>query len=136
MTAVAVIHKDEILKRVAAGDKISDIGKSYGVTQQAISKQLLTDPEWMDARMSGTLARIEHWEHEVEKIDTDTNQVMLGRAREMLSHARWRAEREFPNQWGGAKLNINVGGRSDPTTSDVLLEKDAKDLVALIAVVE
>ena len=33
---------------------------------------------------------------------------MLGRAKEMLSHARWRAEREFPAQWGGAKVNINV----------------------------
>ncbi len=33
---------------------------------------------------------------------------MLGRAKEMLSHARWRAEREFPSQWDGAKVNINV----------------------------
>ena len=48
MTAVAVLHKDEILKRVAAGDRITDIGKSYGVSQQAISKQLLSDPEWID----------------------------------------------------------------------------------------
>ncbi len=52
MTAIAILHKDEILKRVANGDKISDIGKAYNVTQQAISKQLLTDPEWIDARMS------------------------------------------------------------------------------------
>lgn len=28
MTAVAILHKKEILKRVAAGDKITDIGKS------------------------------------------------------------------------------------------------------------
>lgn len=60
--------------------------------------------------MSGTLARIEHWEKEVEKIDPETNQIMLGRAKEMLSQARWRAEREFPTQWGGAKVNINVTG--------------------------
>jgi len=33
---------------------------------------------------------------------------MLGRAKELLAHARWRAEREFPSQWGGAKVNINV----------------------------
>jgi len=59
MTAIAVLHKDEILKRVAAGDKIADIGKSYGVTQQAISRQLLSDHEWIDARMSGALARTE-----------------------------------------------------------------------------
>ncbi len=57
MTAIAVLHKEEILKRVAKGDKISDIGKAYNVTQQAISKQLLTDPEWIDARMSGGFSK-------------------------------------------------------------------------------
>jgi len=108
MTAIAIINKDAILDRVAKGDKIADIGKSYGVTQQAISKQLLSDPEWIEARMSGVLARIEHWEKEIEAIKEGTSQVMLGRAKEMLSHARWRAEREFPSQWGGAKVNINV----------------------------
>ena len=35
---------------------------------------------------------------EVEKIDPDINQVMLDRAKEMLSHTRWRAEKEFPAQ--------------------------------------
>jgi len=108
MTAIAILHKDEILKRVAAGDKIADIGKYYGVTQQAISKQLLSDPEWIDARMSGALARIEYWEKEIEAINEGTPQVVLGRGREMLAHARWRAEREFPSQWGGTKVNINV----------------------------
>ena len=111
MTAVAVLHKDKILKCVAAGDKISDIGKSYGVTHSAISKQLLKDPEWIEARMSGALVRIEHWEKEIEAINEGTSQVMLGRAKEMLSHARWRAQREFPTHWGGHKLNINVVGK-------------------------
>jgi len=108
MTAVAILHKAEILKRVAKGDKITDIGKAYNVSQQAISKQLLTDPEWIEARMSGALARIEHWEKEIEAINAGSSQVELGRARELLAHARWRAEREFPSQWGGAKVNINV----------------------------
>ena len=108
MTAIAIIHKDEILKRVANGDKVTDIGKAYNVSQQAISKQLLNDPEWKEARMSGTLARIEHWEKEIEAINAGSLQVELGRARELLAHARWRAEREFPSQWGGAKVNINV----------------------------
>ena len=88
MTVVIVLHKKEILNRVAASDKISDIGKSYDVTQQAISKQLLSDPEWIDARMSGALARIEYWEKEIEAINEGTSQVLLGRAREMLAHAR------------------------------------------------
>jgi len=108
MTAIAIQNKSEILKRVAKGDKIADIGKAYNVSQQAISKQLLNDPEWIDARMSGALARIEYWEKEIETINEGTSQVMLGRAKELLAHARWRAEREFPSQWGGAKVNINV----------------------------
>ena len=121
MTAIAIQNKSEILKRIAAGDKIADIGKSYGVTQQAISKQLLTDPEWIDARMSGALARIEYWEKEIEAINEGTSQVVLGCAREMLAHARWSAEREFPSQWGGHKLNINVVGAV--TMSEALAEE-------------
>jgi len=129
MTAIAILHKDEILKRVAAGDKISDIGKSYGVTQQAISKQLLSDPEWIDARMSGALARIEHWEKEIEAIKEGTSMVMLGRAREMLSHARWRAEHEFPAKWGGSKVNIQI---NNSVPSSELFEQEAHELVKLI----
>ncbi|TDI76297.1 MAG: hypothetical protein E2O82_00305 [Betaproteobacteria bacterium] len=39
----------------------------------------------------GALARIEHWEKEVGAINAGSSQVELGRAKEMLSHARWRA---------------------------------------------
>ncbi len=131
MTAIAIQNKSKILKRVAAGDKISDIGKTYGVSQQAISKQLLSDPEWIDARMSGALARIEYWEKEIEAINEGTPQVVLGRAREMLAHARWRAEREFPSQWGSQKININIGSNSLTTISDALRE-DVSALVAQI----
>ncbi|TDI76300.1 MAG: hypothetical protein E2O82_00320 [Betaproteobacteria bacterium] len=53
MTTIAVLHKDEILKRVAKGDQIADIGKTYGVFHAAIRKRLLKDPEWIEAHMSG-----------------------------------------------------------------------------------
>ncbi len=46
--------------------------------------------------MRDTLARIEHWETKIEAINEGTTQVVLGRAHEMLAHASWRAEREFP----------------------------------------
>ena len=111
MTAIAVLHKDEILKRVAAGDRIADIGKAYSVSQAAISKQLSSDSEYIEARMSGALARIEKWEKEVEAINAGSSQVELGRAKEMLSHSRWMAEREFPGRWGGAKININISNK-------------------------
>lgn len=108
MAALAVIHKETILERISKGDKIADIAKDYGISQPAISKALLDDPEWMEARKSGALSRIEKWEQEIEKIDSDTHPVMLGRAKEMLSHARWRAEREFPATWGQQKQTINI----------------------------
>ncbi len=126
MTAIAVLHKDEILKRVAAGDKIADIGKTYKVSHAAISKQLSNDPEWIEARKVGALSRIEFWEKEVEAINAGSSQVELGRAKEMLSHARWRAEREFPSQWSGARVNINVVG---PVTMSEALDAKAGELL-------
>ena len=130
MTAVAVKNKDAILKRVAKGDKVSDIAKSYSVTQQAISKQLLNDPEWREARMSGALARIEHCEKEVEAINAGSSQVELGRAKELLSHHRWMAEREFPTQWGSAKININVTNKIE---MDEALDHEASELLEHIS---
>jgi len=130
MTAIAILKKKEILERVANGDKIADIGKDYGVTPSTISKQLSNDPEWKEARMIGSIARIEFWEKEVEKITPETNQIMLGRAKEMLSQARWRAEREFPGLYGGAKVNINVTG--NVTMSEALGEEAGKLLDCLV----
>jgi len=46
-------------------------------------------------------------------------------AREMLAHARWRAEREFPAQWGEHKLNIYVVG---PVTMSEALDTVAGEL--------
>ena len=51
---------------------------------------------------------------------------MYSGAREMLAHARWRAEREFPAQWDGYKLNINVVGAV--TMSEALVEETGKIL--------
>ncbi len=49
---------------------------------------------------------------------------MYSGAREMLAPARWRAEREFPAQWDGYKLNINVVGAV--TMSEALVEEAGK----------
>ena len=94
MTAIAIQNKEEILKRVAAGDKISDIGKDYGVSHAAISKQLSNDAEWIEARKVGALSRIEYWEKEIEAINAGSSQVELGRAKELLAHARCGGQKE------------------------------------------
>jgi hypothetical protein len=124
MTALALVHKEQILQQVAVGMKLVDIAKQWNISQPAISKVLANDPDFKSARLSGALARIEYWEQQIEAIDPETNQVMLGRAREMLSHARWRAEREFPEQWGGKQVievhSVNVEQALDGLAASLL----------------
>ncbi len=48
----------------------------------------------------------------------------------MLAHARWRAEREFPSQWGGAKVNINVTNKVEMSEA---LNSEASELLDQIA---
>jgi len=72
----------------------------------------------------------------LEEIDNSDSNFPLARANSKWRAATWYAERRDQQRYGGHKVNINIGERSAPTTSDTLLEKEAKDLVALIAVVE
>ena len=121
MAAVAITHKAEILERVAQGHRLTDIAQSLGVTQPALSKQLAHDPDYTEARESGLQARMEQWEGELETIGPDSPQVMLARARELLSHARWRAEREAPHRWGQrnqSHVDVRVGV-SDRLSNDL-----------------
>ena len=67
---------------------------------------------------------------EIEAINAGSSQVELGRAKELLAHARWRAEREFPAQSGGHKLNINVIGKIEMSEA---LNSEASELLDQIA---
>ena len=113
MTALAIIHRDEIIQRVAAGEYLASIAKDLGVAGkgQAISNVLASDPEYQAARETGLEAKLARREADLEVADPAT----VPRARELLSHARWRAEREAPHRWGQTnKLQIEqVGDRAD-----------------------
>lgn len=94
----AVIHKETLLDRIAAGHYVTDIAPSIGLgSAAAISKYLSHDPEYVAARLAGTKVRLEQREKDLEAA---SDSVSVARARELLSHARWRAEREFPEHWG------------------------------------
>ncbi len=98
MTAVALQHRETVIARVAAGDKLIDIAKDLGLsTHAAISKALAKDPDYLIARETGAEARLETRESELEEA---SDSVTVARTRELLSHARWRCEREFPDRWG------------------------------------
>jgi len=71
----------------------------------------------------------------LDDIDNSDSNFPLARANSKWKAATWFAERR-DKRYGDHRLNINIGERSAPTTSDALLEKDAKALVALIAKVE
>jgi len=98
MTALALLHREEVIEQVRAGKRLIDIAKGLGLTSHAaISLVLSKDPEYQLAREIGAESRLEQRETELE---ASQDPLTLARARELLSHARWRAEREFPHRWG------------------------------------
>jgi hypothetical protein len=106
MTAIAVQYKPQILERVARGQRFNDIiaELNLGVSHQALSKVLHTDPEFKEARVVGLGTILDKRESEME---CAVDQVAVARARELLAQARWRAEREAPGIWG-ARTQIDV----------------------------
>lgn len=94
----AITQKQVLLDRIAKGHYLTDIAKDLGLaTHSAISNYLSHDPEYVAARLAGTKVRLEQRERELQDAP---DSVTVARARELLSHARWRAEREFPEHWG------------------------------------
>lgn len=103
--SVIPLNRESIIERVANGEHLIEIAKSYGFKSHAvISKHLADDPEYQAAREYGLDSRMMTRESELELAD---DSVTVARARELLSHARWRAERECPKRWG-AKQQVEV----------------------------
>jgi len=71
----------------------------------------------------------------LDDIDNATDNFPLARANSKWKAATWYAERRDQQRYGGNRLNINVREEKN-ISSEELLEKDAKALVALIAKVE
>lgn len=97
MTAIAIIKRDEIIERVARGEYLASIAASLNLAGkgQAISNALASDPDYQAARERGLEAKLANREAQLERAEKDD----VPRARELLSHARWRAERECPQRW-------------------------------------
>ena len=115
MTAIALQPgiREYIIQAVSEGAHLSSIAASLGLAGkgQAISNALADDPDYQAARVSGLAERMDLRERELEQSDP-TN---VPRARELLSHARWRAEREAPRVWGAkqTEITINTGVSMD-----------------------
>ena len=97
-SGVVAKHRELVLDAIQSGMRLSDVATLLGLkTHGAISNALRDDPEYLTAREVGVESRMELRERELEAA---ADSVTVARARELLSHARWRAEREFPDRWG------------------------------------
>ena len=90
MTALAIIHKDDIISQISQGVRLSTIAQTLGITKQAISSQLGNDPEYQAAYQSFHDARLDNAEGLLESA---IDQIDIARARELWKAYSWRAER-------------------------------------------
>ena len=94
---LAIQNRIEILELVEKGERLIDIAKRYGLkTHTAISNYLADDPGYKLARLNGAHTRLEAREIELENC---TTMVEVSKHRDLLSHQRWRCEREWPEVW-------------------------------------
>lgn len=121
--AIAIIHKQEIIEQLNAGQRLSDIAQGLGISHQAISKQLKDDDDYIAAMDASLDVRMDQREDEMEGAN---DQVAVARARELLSHARFRAERLAPKRWGKVEtnqqvnLNLNLSNSTLSRMSDLI----------------
>ncbi len=110
MTAIAIQHREEILRRMSAGEPITKIALDLGYANHAgIINRLGDDEDYRQALKSGLVGKIEKREQELEKADTN---VTVTRADRLLGHARWWAERLDPERFS-AKTELR-GSKESP----------------------
>lgn len=100
-TAQAIVHKDEVIARIANGEPLTSIALDLGyASHSGIVERLGDDPEYQKAMRSGIIGKIERREKQLESADSN---VTVTRADRLLGHARWWAERLDPQRFGAQK---------------------------------
>ncbi len=134
MTLIPIDRKQIILedakKRILKNHTLEQIAKSHSITKRTLNTWLMSlGDEYQELRqlcIDNMLAEA------LEEIDNATDNFTLSRANSKWRAATWYAERRDQQRYGGSRVNINVGERSIST--EELLEKDVKELIAQIVV--
>lgn len=115
MTSVAIANKSTILESLARGDLLQDVANSLSVTQAAISQQLSTDPEYIEARQIGIEARLERDYGDIRAAD---DALKVARGREAFRATSWLAERMFPAKYAApaSRTAVQVGNGDQTIT--------------------
>ena len=95
MTAIALLHKDKILRHLEQGGKLDDL--NLGISRQAISKALKDDPDYQAAIIEYHASRLDTAEQAI--LDAADN-VDVARARALHQAYSWRASVEQRRIWG------------------------------------
>jgi hypothetical protein len=109
VAAIAITHRNQIIKMMREGAHLSVVAADLGVTPGAISQYLSHDPDYRAAREIGAEIRLER---QYEQILSADDQLKLARAREGFRAAAWFAEREFPQRWGQRSELTHQAGQS------------------------
>ncbi len=136
MTLIPLERKELILadakERILKNHTLEQIAQSHKITKRTLNTWLMSlGDEYQELRqlcIDNMLAEA------LEEIDNSESNFPLSRANSKWKAATWYAERRDQQRYGVNRLNINVGERN--ISSEELLEKEAKDLVAQISVVE
>ena len=121
MTALALIHKQSIVERIAQGEYMKDIAASLNVSPAAISQVLAKDPDYSAARECGIKVKLEKYQGD---IDTAPDALNLARAREAFRAQSWIAERECPSRWGNKQEITHINHDTD--IKSLLDEREAR----------
>jgi len=105
--SIVLSNAENIIRQVADGLMLKDIGAQYGIKPATISDQLSKYPVYQRARMIGAEMRLEKNYGEIESAE---DALDVTRARESFRAASWLAEREFPERWGNkaSQTVVNV----------------------------
>ena len=127
MTALAILHKDEILRKMASGLRVSEVAKQLGITPEAIYQNLSNDPDYQAAKIVHHANRLDDAEQSL--IDS-SDQLSLARAREVHKAFSWRASVECSRLWG-SKQEVTVN--SVQVDINKLLEQRKERLVSAVS---
>jgi len=137
MTLIPLDRKQLILEdakeRILKNHTLEQIAKTHGITKRTLNSWLMSlRDEYQELRqfcIDNMLAEA------LDEIDNSESNFPLARANSKWRAATWYAERRDQQRYSGHRLNINVREERN-ISSEELLEKEAKDLIAQIAIVE
>ena len=115
---IAVTHQDDILERIAAGERIADIALEYGRTGPALTMALAKHlPAEYDAALKSQ-AESRMLKYEIE-LENAPDGLSVSRARELLAQSRWKLERLNPQRWGQVRQAVQVN-TDGPATINIV----------------